>query len=189
MEFCACVAGYWTCLGMESLPVRAFLGRCSCYWKCQEVQFGPVLVYYIHVDSFSILMLGHLKLVVDFFFAKWLMFFLSEIRQFGLIPGLTGVLKLAFSFGIVQDEAPNLRKISKLAEYASKNPMRIPKIASALEQKGQKELQNKHHGSVHAVMATYSRLFMTCRDQMYVVVLTLISFKVESPLLFPPQSG
>ncbi len=62
-------------------------------------------------------------------------------------------------------------------------------IASALEQKGQKELQNKHHGSVHAVMATYSRLFMTCRDQMYVVVLTLISFKVESPLLFPPQSG
>jgi hypothetical protein len=67
-------------------------------------------------------------------------------------------------------------------------------IASALEQKGQKELQNKHHGSVRAVMATYSRLFMSCRDEMYVVVLTLIcwsnlSFKVESPLLFPPQSG
>lgn len=47
-------------------------------------------------------------------------------------------------------------------------------IASALEQKGQKELQNKHHGSVRAVMATYSKLFMTCRDEMYVVVLTLI---------------
>jgi hypothetical protein len=25
MEFCACVACYWTCLGIESLPVRAFL--------------------------------------------------------------------------------------------------------------------------------------------------------------------
>jgi hypothetical protein len=159
---------------MESLPVRAFLGRCSCYWKCQEVQLSLVLVYYVHVNSFAILMLGHLKLVVYFFFAKWLMFFLSEIRQFGLIPGLSGVLKSVFSFGIVQDEAPNLRKISKLAEYASKNPMRIPKIASALEQKGQKELQNKHHGSVRAVMATYSKLFMTCRDEMYVVVLTLI---------------
>jgi hypothetical protein len=34
-------------------------------------------------------MLGHLKLVVGFLFAKWLMFFLSEIRQFGLIPGLS----------------------------------------------------------------------------------------------------
>jgi hypothetical protein len=114
---------------MESLPVRAFLGRCSCYWKCQEVKFSPVLVYYVHVDSFSILMLGHLKLVVAFFFANWLMFFLSEIRQFGLIPGLSGVLKSVFSFGIVQDEAPNSRKISKLAEYASKNPMRIPKVS------------------------------------------------------------
>jgi hypothetical protein len=67
------------------------------------------------------------------FFAKSLMFFLSEIRQFGLIPGLSGVLKSVFSFGIVQDEAPNLRKISKLAEYASKNPMRIPKVSLNFE--------------------------------------------------------
>lgn len=132
-KFCACVACFWTCLGMESLPVRAFLGRCSCYWKCQEVQLSLVLVYYVHVDSFAILMLGHLKLVVYFFLAKWLMFFLSEIRQFGLIPGLIRVLKSVFSFGIVQDEAPNLRKISKLAEYASKNPMRIPKVSLNFE--------------------------------------------------------
>jgi hypothetical protein len=61
------------------------------------------------------------------------MFFLSEIRQFGLIPGLIRVLKSVFSFGIVQDEAPNLRKISKLAEYASKNPMRIPKVSLNFE--------------------------------------------------------
>ncbi|CAK9238619.1 unnamed protein product [Sphagnum jensenii] len=74
-----------------------------------------------------------------------------------------------------QDEAPNLRKISKLAEYASKNPMRIPKIASALEQKGQKELQNKHHGSVRAVMATYSRLFMTCRDEMSLFAISALN--------------
>ncbi|CAM6009795.1 unnamed protein product [Sphagnum balticum] len=74
-----------------------------------------------------------------------------------------------------QDEAPNLRKISKLAEYASKNPMRIPKIASALEQKGQKELQNKHHGSVRAVMATYSKLFMTCRDEMSLFAISALN--------------
>ena len=28
----------------------------------------------------------------------------------------------------VQDEIPNDRKIGKLVEYASKNPMRIPKV-------------------------------------------------------------
>jgi hypothetical protein len=42
MEFCVCVACYWTCSGMEFGLVRVFLGRHSCYWKCQEVQSSPV---------------------------------------------------------------------------------------------------------------------------------------------------
>jgi hypothetical protein len=34
MEFCVCVACYWTCSGMESGLVRVFLGSHSWYWKC-----------------------------------------------------------------------------------------------------------------------------------------------------------
>jgi hypothetical protein len=44
MEFCACVACYWTSPGMESVLVRVFLARHSCYWKFKEVQFSPCLV-------------------------------------------------------------------------------------------------------------------------------------------------
>ncbi|CAM8961841.1 unnamed protein product [Rhodiola kirilowii] len=41
---------------------------------------------------------------------------------------------LADIFPRSQDEEPNDRNISKLCTYASKNPLRIPKITSSLEQ-------------------------------------------------------
>lgn len=65
-----------------------------------------------------------------------------------------------------QDEVPNDRKIGKLVEYAAKNPLRIPKIASGLEQKGLKELKNDHLATVTTVMRAYSKLFIACRDEM-----------------------
>ncbi|XP_024387366.1 protein SEMI-ROLLED LEAF 2 isoform X2 [Physcomitrium patens] len=65
-----------------------------------------------------------------------------------------------------QDEAPNDRKIGKLVEYAAKNPLRIPKIAGALEQKGYKELKADHFGTVTTVMRAFSKLFIDCRDEM-----------------------
>ncbi|BFI42403.1 protein EFR3 [Marchantia polymorpha subsp. ruderalis] len=65
-----------------------------------------------------------------------------------------------------QDELPNDRKIGKLTEYASKNPLRIPKIADGLEQRGYKELRGEHYGTVRVVMRTYSKLLSACRDQM-----------------------
>ncbi|KAJ7515837.1 hypothetical protein O6H91_22G030400 [Diphasiastrum complanatum] len=73
---------------------------------------------------------------------------------------------LANIFPKSQDEAPNDRKISKLCEYASKNPMRIPKIAQSLEQRGYKELRNEHFGSVRVVMRAYCKLISSCREQM-----------------------
>ncbi|KAL3676460.1 hypothetical protein R1sor_026408 [Riccia sorocarpa] len=65
-----------------------------------------------------------------------------------------------------QDELPNDRKIGKLIEYASKNPLRIPKIAERLELRGYKELRDEHYGSLRVVMRTYSKLLSSCRDQM-----------------------
>ncbi|KAL2608505.1 hypothetical protein R1flu_027078 [Riccia fluitans] len=65
-----------------------------------------------------------------------------------------------------QDELPNDRKIGKLTEYASKNPLRIPKIAERLELRGYKELRDEHYGSLRVVMRTYSKLLSSCRDQM-----------------------
>ena len=56
-------------------------------------------------------------------------------------------IPLAISPGIIieheiillQDEPPNDRKIGKLCEYASKNPMRIPKVIFWLPDSEQKE--------------------------------------------------
>ncbi|KAK6945297.1 hypothetical protein RJ641_026399 [Dillenia turbinata] len=42
------------------------------------------------------------------------------------------------------DEEPNDRKIGKLCEYAAKNPLRIPKITTSLEQRCYKELRNEN---------------------------------------------
>ncbi|KAH7429732.1 hypothetical protein KP509_09G063300 [Ceratopteris richardii] len=65
-----------------------------------------------------------------------------------------------------QDELPNDRKISKLCDYASKNPLRVPKIAESLEQKGYKALRHDHLGSLRVVMAVYTKLFSACKSQM-----------------------
>ncbi|KAF3629517.1 hypothetical protein FXO38_27643, partial [Capsicum annuum] len=56
--------------------------------------------------------------------------------------------------------------ISKLCEYASKNPLRIPKITTVLEQRCYRELRNENLGSVKVVMCIYRRLLTTCKQQM-----------------------
>lgn len=82
---------------------------------------------------------------------------------------------LADIFPKNQDELPNERKIVKLSEYAAKNPLRIPKIANLLEQRGYKELRNEHFGSVGVVMTAYSKLLSSCKDQMPLFALSLLS--------------
>lgn len=61
---------------------------------------------------------------------------------------------------------PNDRKIGKLCEYASKNPLRIPKITDNLEQRCYKALRNESFGSVNVILCIYRKLLSSCKEQM-----------------------
>eukprot|EP00268_Persea_americana_P032780 TRINITY_DN3232_c1_g1_i2.p1 TRINITY_DN3232_c1_g1~~TRINITY_DN3232_c1_g1_i2.p1 ORF type:complete len:966 (+),score=170.50 TRINITY_DN3232_c1_g1_i2:207-3104(+) len=68
--------------------------------------------------------------------------------------------------GIFQDAEANDRKISKLCEYALKNPLRIPKITENLEQRCYKELRNEHFSQANIVLCIYRKLLSSCKEQM-----------------------
>ncbi|XP_058748891.1 protein SEMI-ROLLED LEAF 2 isoform X2 [Vicia villosa] len=59
----------------------------------------------------------------------------------------------------------NDRKIGKLCEYASRNPLRIPKIAENLEQRCYKDLRNENFGSVKVILCIYRKLLSSCKEQ------------------------
>ncbi|KAL5719766.1 hypothetical protein ACHQM5_012507 [Ranunculus cassubicifolius] len=73
------------------------------------------------------------------------------------------------------DEEPNDRKISKLCEYAAKNPMRIPKITNYLEQRCYKEVRSEHFHLVKVVMCIYRKLLISCKEQMSLFASSLLS--------------
>ncbi|XP_042019901.1 protein SEMI-ROLLED LEAF 2-like [Salvia splendens] len=73
------------------------------------------------------------------------------------------------------DEEVNERKIGKLCDYASKNPLRIPKIADSLEQKFYKELRNENYRFVKIVMLIYRKFLLSCKDQMPLFANSLLS--------------
>ncbi|KAI6695927.1 hypothetical protein NL676_023637 [Syzygium grande] len=73
---------------------------------------------------------------------------------------------LAEIFPKSQEAEPNDRKIGKLCEYASKNPLRIPKITNYLEQRCYKDLRNENYGSVKVVLCIYRKLLSSCKEQM-----------------------
>ncbi|WVZ69371.1 hypothetical protein U9M48_018168 [Paspalum notatum var. saurae] len=73
---------------------------------------------------------------------------------------------LAEIFPRTQDEGPNDRKIGKLCEYISRNPMRVPKITIYLEQKCYKEMRAERYGSVKVVMAIYRKVICSCQEQL-----------------------
>ncbi|KAJ9158809.1 hypothetical protein P3X46_024355 [Hevea brasiliensis] len=73
------------------------------------------------------------------------------------------------------DEQPNDRKIGKLCEYASKNPLRIPKITSSLEQRCYKDLRTEQFQSVKVVMSIYRKLLISCKEQMPLFASSLLS--------------
>ncbi|CAH2072235.1 unnamed protein product [Thlaspi arvense] len=64
------------------------------------------------------------------------------------------------------DEQPNDRKIGKLCEYAAKNPLRIPKITTYLEQRCYRELRMEQFHSVKIVMCIYKKLLVACNELM-----------------------
>ncbi|KAK7312409.1 hypothetical protein VNO77_36237 [Canavalia gladiata] len=73
---------------------------------------------------------------------------------------------LADIFPRYQEAEPNDRKIGKLCDYASKNPLRIPKITDSLEQICYKSLRNETFGSVKIVLCIYRKFLSSCKEQM-----------------------
>ncbi|KAK8545951.1 hypothetical protein V6N12_026759 [Hibiscus sabdariffa] len=77
------------------------------------------------------------------------------------------------------DAPPNERKITKLCEYAAKNPFRIPKIAKYLEERCYKELRHKHVKSINIVTEAYSKLLCMCKEQMAYFAVNLLNVVSE----------
>ncbi|XP_020236010.1 protein EFR3 homolog cmp44E isoform X2 [Cajanus cajan] len=73
---------------------------------------------------------------------------------------------LAEIFPRNQEAEPNDRKIGKLCDYASKNPLRIPKITDNLEQICYKDLRYETFGSVKVVLCIYRKFLSSCKEQM-----------------------
>ncbi|XP_016670507.2 protein SEMI-ROLLED LEAF 2 isoform X8 [Gossypium hirsutum] len=73
-----------------------------------------------------------------------------------------------------QEPVPNDRKIGKLCEYAGKNPLRIPKITSNLEQRCFKGLRNEKFGCVKVILCVYTKLLSTCKEQMALFASSLL---------------
>ncbi|XP_062178610.1 protein SEMI-ROLLED LEAF 2-like isoform X2 [Phragmites australis] len=82
---------------------------------------------------------------------------------------------LAEIFPKTQDEEPNERRIGKLCEYASRNPLRVPKITVYLEQRIYKELRSEQYGFAKVVMLIYRRLLVSCKEQMPLFASSLLS--------------
>nr|DAD29704.1 TPA_asm: hypothetical protein HUJ06_031172 [Nelumbo nucifera] len=104
-----------------------------------------------------------------------LCFFCPALRARSRQPVKRYKKLIAEIFPRSQDEEPNDRKISKLCEYASKNPMRIPKITSTLEQRCYKELRNEQFWLAKVVMCIYRKLLISCKDQMPLFASSLLS--------------
>ncbi|KAK8986133.1 hypothetical protein V6N11_082415 [Hibiscus sabdariffa] len=95
-----------------------------------------------------------------------LCFFCPSMRARSRQPVKRYKKLLAEIFPRNQDAEPNDRKIAKLCEYASRNPLRIPKITSNLEQRCFKDLRNENFGCVKAVLCIYRKLLSSCKEQM-----------------------
>ncbi|XP_027351088.1 uncharacterized protein LOC113862158 [Abrus precatorius] len=74
-----------------------------------------------------------------------------------------------------QEEGANDRKIGKLCDYASKNPLRIPKIVNALERRCYRELRNENFRSTKIVMCIYKKFLFSCKEQMPLFASSLLS--------------
>ncbi|KAJ8467428.1 hypothetical protein OPV22_029980 [Ensete ventricosum] len=73
------------------------------------------------------------------------------------------------------DGQPNDRMIGKLCEYASRNPVRIPKITKYLEQRCYKELRNGQFYLAKVVPCVYRKMITSCKEQMPLYATSLLS--------------
>ncbi|KAI3932854.1 hypothetical protein MKX01_031836 [Papaver californicum] len=104
-----------------------------------------------------------------------LCFFCPSLRARSRQPVKRYKKLLSEIFPRSQDAEPNDRKIGKLCEYASKNPLRIPKITEYLEQRCYKDLRNEHFGSVKVVVCIYRKLLSSCKEQMPLFASSLLT--------------
>ncbi|KZV15899.1 hypothetical protein F511_14538 [Dorcoceras hygrometricum] len=95
-----------------------------------------------------------------------LCFFCPSLRTRSRQPVKRYKKLIAEIFPRNQEEEPNDRKIGKLCDYAAKNPLRIPKIASSLEQRCYKYLRAGNFQSVKTVLCIYRKLIFSCKEQM-----------------------
>ncbi|KAI9116280.1 hypothetical protein K1719_012447 [Acacia pycnantha] len=95
-----------------------------------------------------------------------LCFFCPALRERSRHPIKRYKKLLADIFPRTQEEEPNDRLIGKLCEYASRNPLRVPKITTYLEQRCYKELRNENIHCVKVVICIYRRLLVSCKEQM-----------------------
>ncbi|KMZ61412.1 Cyclin-like protein, partial [Zostera marina] len=95
-----------------------------------------------------------------------LCFFCPELRPRSRQPVKRYKKILAEIIPRTPEGQPNERKIGKLCEYVSRNPLRVPKITDYLEHKCCKELRNEHFNLAKVVMSIYGRLLLSCREQM-----------------------
>ncbi|GER48585.1 ARM repeat superfamily protein [Striga asiatica] len=73
----------------------------------------------------------------------------------------------------------NERKVVKLCEYASKNPLRIPKIAKYLEERCYKELRNGNTRLVGVVAEAFNKLLCICKEQKAYFAANLLNVVTE----------
>lgn len=104
-----------------------------------------------------------------------LCFFCPALRARSRHPVKRYKQMLAEIFPRSPDEEPNDRKISKLCEYASKTPLRIPKITTTLEQRFYKDLRTENFHSVKVVMCIYRKLLVSCKEQMPLFASSVLS--------------
>ncbi|XP_010907682.2 protein SEMI-ROLLED LEAF 2 isoform X2 [Elaeis guineensis] len=100
--------------------------------------------------------------------------FCPSLRARSRLPVKRYKKLLANIFPQSLDGEPNDRMISKLCEYASKNPMRMPKITKCLEQRFYKELRNEHSCLAKAVPCIYRKLLASCKEQMPLFATSLL---------------
>ncbi|KAL5147194.1 Protein EFR3 B [Glycine soja] len=96
---------------------------------------------------------------------------------------------LADIFPKSPDESPSERKITKLCEYAAKNPFRIPKIAKYLEERCYKELRYEHIKLVNIIAESFNKLLSICKVQIAYfavdvlnVILELLSYSKDETI-------
>ncbi|MQL74847.1 hypothetical protein Taro_007208 [Colocasia esculenta] len=104
-----------------------------------------------------------------------LCFFCPSLRARSRQPVKRYKKLLANSFPRSQVAGPNERMVSKLCEYVSKNPMRIPKINEYLEQRCYKELRNERFGLAKVVPFIYRKLLASCKEQMPLFAPSMLS--------------